>query len=87
MLTKSPYMSIEGPKLEDDLNFLKNGRRPPFFDRMEEDLNFKENGRQLKFLGEWKMTLIFLVPEYQSTRVPEYQSARVPEYQSTRVPE
>ena len=42
-------MSIEGQKLEDDLNFLANGRRPQFL----------ENGRRPQFLGKWKTTSAF----------------------------
>ena len=40
MLTKLPYMSIVGSKLEDDLNFLANGRRPQVVWEMEDNLNF-----------------------------------------------
>ena len=51
-------------KMEDDLNFFENGRKPHFF-LMEDNLNFFENGRQPHFfengrrpqlLGEWKTT-------------------------------
>ena len=37
--------------MEDDLNFLGNGRRPQFFAKMEDDLNF---------FGKMKDDLIFL---------------------------
>ena len=51
-------MSIVLTKLEEDLNFLANGRQPQFFGKwkttsifwkMEDDLNFLENGRQPQF--------------------------------------
>ena len=42
-------MIIVGLKLEDDLNFLANGRRPQFL----------ENGRRPQFFGKWKTTSTF----------------------------
>jgi hypothetical protein len=45
-------------QMEDDLNFVQNGRRPQFiskwkttsiFYKMEDDLKFKTNGRRLQF--------------------------------------
>jgi hypothetical protein len=46
-------------KMEDDLNFFENGRRPQFLE-MEDNLNFLEMEYNLNFLGKWKTTLIFL---------------------------
>ena len=54
-------------KMEDDLNFFGNGRRPQFLGKMEDDLIFFwQNGRQPNFvwqkgrrpqmLDKWKMT-------------------------------
>jgi hypothetical protein len=51
-------MSTVGPNLEDDLNFLENGRRPQLFGKMEEDLNVKENVRRPQFKCKWETTLI-----------------------------
>ena len=63
-------MSIVGSKLEEDLNFLANGRRPQFFGKgkmssiffgkREDDLNSKENGRQPNFLAKGKTDSIFM---------------------------
>ena len=39
-------MSTVGPKLEYDLNFLENGRRPEFLWKMEDDLNLQVKGRR-----------------------------------------
>ena len=57
-------MSTVGTKLEDNLNFLENGKRPQFFvkieddlnlRKMEDDLNFKEkkNNLNVKVCGRW----------------------------------
>ena len=66
-------MIIVGPKLEDDLNFLANGRRPQYFWKMEynlssgpkleDDLNFLANERQPQFFGKWKTTSILWTME------------------------
>ena len=53
--------------MEDDLNFLENGRRPQFsgkwektsiFWKMQEDLNVKTNGRQPQFQSKLKTTSV-----------------------------
>ena len=44
--------------MEDDLNFLENGRRPQFFWKMEDDLDLKVNGRQPQCQSKWKTTSI-----------------------------
>ena len=36
-------------KMEDELNFWQNGRRPQYFGKMEDDLNCKINGRRPQF--------------------------------------
>jgi hypothetical protein len=60
-------------KMEDDLNFLGNGRRPQFYRhlfylicfvkisylKMEEDLKLFGNGRRTQFLYKWKTTSFF----------------------------
>jgi hypothetical protein len=60
-------MIIVGPNLEDDLNYLANGRRPQFFGKWKttsiqkkfgDNLNFIVNGRQPHFKKKWKTTLI-----------------------------
>jgi hypothetical protein len=55
-------------QMEDDLNFLANGRRPQFFWEIEDDLNFLEmeddqiclggNGRQPQFKSKLNTNLI-----------------------------
>ena len=73
MLTMQPYRSIVGPKLEDDLGFLANGRQPQFFGKwkmtsvlwqMEDDLSFLANGRHPYFSLQVEDDLNFLTMEY-----------------------
>jgi hypothetical protein len=51
-------MITVGPHVEDNLNFLENGRRPQIFVIMEDDLNFKVNGRRPQYKCKWKKTII-----------------------------
>ena len=62
-------MSIVVSKLEDDLIFLANGRRPQFFGKwkttsifwqMEDDLNFLVHGRQPSLFGKMEDDLNIL---------------------------
>ena len=57
-LTKQPYRSPVGPKLEDDTHFWANGGRPQLLSRWKTNLIFGQMDYDLNFSGEWKTTII-----------------------------
>jgi hypothetical protein len=57
-------------KMEDDLNFSRNGRRPEFFSsKLEDSLNFFKNGSRPQFLQKWKTKTEFQFGPKLKTKV------------------